>query len=116
MLARSMKEAQEALEKGDYKLHVQLLEELGLQGNGDALDALGKLYATGRIVDLDIEKAHELFEKGYAAGSLYALCHLGLCYEYGKDAKKNPAKAKELWETADRKGFDPLEEAQSPPT
>ncbi len=106
VLAHSMKEAQEALEKGDYKRHVQLLEELGRQGNGDALDALGKLYATGRIVDLDMKKAHELFEKGYAAGSLYALCHIGMCYEYGEDVKKNPAKAKELWVTAYRKGFD----------
>lgn len=100
-----MKEAEQALDDGDYQKHVQLLEERAARGDGDALDALGKLYAAGRIVDFDRKKAHELFEKGYAAGSLSAACHLGWCFEYGVAVAKNPPKARELWELADRKGF-----------
>jgi TPR repeat protein len=104
--ASDLKDADAALESGAYQRYVETLQELDKQGHAEAQDKLGMLYCVGRIVPLDLAKAHELFEKAAKGGSLSGMCHLGVCYQKGAGVNKNLPRARELFETADTNEYD----------
>lgn len=104
--AYDLKDAESALESGAYQKYVETLQELDMQSNAEAQDKLGLLYCVGRIVPRDPSKAHVLFERAARGGSLSGVCHLGVCYQSGSGVNKNLPRARELFETADTKGYD----------
>ena len=63
-------------------------------------------YIRTREIDTmnDYENAVKWYEKSADCGYIYAIGHLGLCYQYGKGVKADPVKAKKLLDQARESG------------
>eukprot|EP00931_Biecheleriopsis_adriatica_P102938 TRINITY_DN77843_c0_g1_i1.p1 TRINITY_DN77843_c0_g1~~TRINITY_DN77843_c0_g1_i1.p1 ORF type:complete len:593 (-),score=108.18 TRINITY_DN77843_c0_g1_i1:236-2014(-) len=73
----------------------------------DASSALGQLFAEGRGVEANLEKAVELLRVGLASGSSLAALKLGGMYSSGVGVKKDTKKALKLLEQALAAGLIP---------
>lgn len=71
-----------------------------------AQSKLADIYANGRDVTVDMQKAITFYEKADAGGDVVATFSLGYCYESGKGVARNIAKAKELYNSAQCRGYE----------
>jgi len=131
-----LREATEAIEKGDYdhaRHLVQSLAEAGndmaqfllamtyredygmvrawcekaaAQGNVQAQTVLGLLYYQGKGVKQDYTKAREWWKKAAAQGEAHASRHLGFLYYQGDGVEQDFAMARAWWEKAVAQGDD----------
>ncbi len=73
----------QAFSDGDYGTALLLLKPLADAGVPEAIGMLGLAYQKGAGVEIDSEKAIELFEKAIEMGDAVAAHHLGLLYGKG---------------------------------
>jgi uncharacterized protein len=66
-------------------------------GSGAAMTSLGRLYAAGKGVPLDFERAVQWYRRGIEARSVPASFGLGLLYERGTGVPRDTTKAMELY-------------------
>ena len=69
-------------------------------GDTDAMDAIGIVFATGRGVVKNSERAFEQFSKAAAAGNASATSNLGSMYSNGMFVKQDSPKALDYYEKA----------------
>lgn len=80
------------------------MEAAAAQGHVSATFNLGNLYANGRGVEVDIDRALRLFGEAAAAGSREAKLNLGVMYDLGQGVEQDFAKAMELYREASAAG------------
>ena len=73
----------QAFSDGDYGAALLLLKPLADAGVPEAIGMLGLAYQKGAGIEVDSEKAIELFEKVIEMGDAIAAHHLGRLYEKG---------------------------------
>ena len=74
-------------------------------GNADSIAALGYDFEWGVGVDVNFDKAVELYEKSSSMGSTKGSTYLGTCYEYGTGVEKDVKKAFDLYQHAAELGY-----------
>src|SRR4030042_247202 len=74
------------------------------KGDVRAQYELGVMYAEGKGVPQDFDKAKPLFEKAAAAGHGGAQYNLGVMYAEGKGVTQDLDQAKAWWEKAAKQG------------
>lgn len=102
-----------AYEVGKYKLDqaetetevkeaAQWLQEAVKYGSGEAATLLGTIYENGAdgIVEIDMNKARECFEKGMELGDGESASELAFYYHKGLGVTQDKEKAKELYQKA----------------
>lgn len=89
-----------AIENGDIDAARANWEPLAEAGDARAQYQLGLLYAEGRGVGSNFEKATGLFAKAAAQGHVDAQFALGLMYERGQGVDQDAAEAMRLYRTA----------------
>ena len=70
------------------------------QGDVDAMDFVGVLYAIGNGVEENYYKSFEWFKKSADSGNTVAMDHLAGCYRDGRGTQKNLIKAVEWYQKA----------------
>jgi TPR repeat protein/transglutaminase-like putative cysteine protease len=93
-----------AVEAGDKKKAVELLQRAGKRGHGAALSALAFMYRTGDGVSQDTARAVELFRSAAANGNTNAMNTLGSMYASGEGLAQSEATAVEWWLKAAAEG------------
>lgn len=73
-------------EEKDYELSRYYLNLAHEQGDAKATAFLGKLYEFGYGVDVDIERAADLYREASDGGSAHGHCFLGKLYRSGKSS------------------------------
>jgi uncharacterized protein len=89
-----------ALARHDFATAVQLYEKASTLGSSIAMYDLGRIYAEGKIVAPDYEKARLWYEKAAALNLPYAMADLGALYENGQGGPSDPAMALSLYRKA----------------
>lgn len=84
-----------------FKRTKKVMAEQGrYAGSFDAMFRLATYYEN----EGQYENAVKWYEKSADCGYIYAIGHLGLCYQYGKGVKADPVKAKKLLDQARENG------------
>ena len=73
-------------------------------GDKISLDKLGRCYEYGYGVELNLEKAFELYKHSADLKYAFSQYNLGRCYEYGYGVKKNLKEAFRLYELSANQG------------
>ena len=89
-----------------YFARVRALEQTG---NKYVACILGTMYAQGRGVAQDLEKAFDLYQLAANQGFAPAQHNLGLMYEQGRGVAQDLKKAFELYQLAANQGFAPAQ-------
>jgi uncharacterized protein len=89
-----------ALARHNFATAIQLYEKASALGSANAMYDLGRIYAEGRIVTPDYEKARLWYEKAAALNLPYAMADLGALYENGQGGPSDPAMALSLYRKA----------------
>ena len=76
--AGPLEDATAANKHGDYTTGLKAFQSLAAQGNAEAQNNLGQLYANGRGVPRDYTKARSWYEKAAAQGNAWAQAQLAL--------------------------------------
>ena len=84
----------------ERKLFLYWAEKASNAGSFDAMFRLATYYEN----EGQYENAVKWYEKSADCGYIYAIGHLGLCYQYGKGVKADPVKAKKLLDQARESG------------
>lgn len=84
----------------DFPRILELLNAADAKGSAEAPVLLGGMYAEGRGVDKDYDKARALFERGVEAGSEEAVLALASVFRQGLGVDKSPEKVIELYKQA----------------
>jgi TPR repeat protein len=92
--------ARQTLWRADYAMALELLKPLAEQGNADAQDELGGMYAAGWGVAQSYPEALEWFRKAAAQKNVAATLSLGSFYDNGWGVEKDPAQALKWYRTA----------------
>ncbi|AWM79156.1 hypothetical protein DKL61_01590 [Gammaproteobacteria bacterium ESL0073] len=79
-----MKQAKTYYDQGDYQTVITLLNKLAEQGNAQAMNNLGYMYANGEGVTTDNTRAMYWMLKAAKGGSMQAMKNLGFAYYDGK--------------------------------
>ena len=93
-----------ALEKDSLPLQIRNLEELAKNGNADIQYNLGVIFANGREVEKDLERAAYWFNQSSLNGNAKAQYKLGYMYEKGLGVQKNIERAVKQFLLAAQKG------------
>lgn len=88
----------------DANQGIALLEEASKAGYGEATYTLGYLYANGKFVPKDINKAIYYYGLDKYADDCCSAINLGYIYERGNDVPQDLDKAEELFKLAVEKG------------
>lgn len=94
---------QEALvfyEDGDYVTAIKLLRAPAERGHVGAQFTLGIIYATGKGIDTNIDRAVAWWEAAAAQGHAASLFNLGVLYAHGRGVEKDLIKARNYWHLA----------------
>ena len=83
---------------------LQTLEQAA-QGDAEAQDSLGVLYAKGLGVPQNYAKARQWFEKAAVQGDAEAQYNLGFLYHKGQGVPRDDVKARQWWEKAAAQGY-----------
>ena len=83
-LAGPLEDAGAAYKSGDYKTALRLVRPLAIEGNVDAQNSLGVMYARGQGVPRDVEEAAYWFREAARRGSRDALYTLEKLYADGE--------------------------------
>lgn len=105
--ANPIEQAIAAANEQRYDEALELVTPLANEGNPQAQNMLGALYAQGWGVEQDFVKAREWYEKAAAGGSPRAYFNLARMYALGNGVEKDCDKAVELWRTPAEQG-DPV--------
>ena len=97
----------------ETKQYLSDLYELADHGDFEALNYIGTMYYSGRILEQDYFKAKELYEKASKEGSTQALINLGYIYYYARcGGEPDYKKAYECFLRASKIGsYDEMTEA-----
>ena len=87
-----------------YDEALELVTPLANEGNPQAQNMLGALYAQGWGVEQDFARAREWYEKAAAGGNPRAYFNLARMYALGSGVEKDCDKAVELWRTPAEQG------------
>jgi TPR repeat protein len=79
-------------------------QQAAAQGNAEAQNNLGFLYAKGSGVPEDYIQAEKWYEKAAAQGNAEAQNRLGVLYDMGQGVPQNYAKARQWYEKAAAQG------------
>lgn len=63
--------------------------ECANDGNAEAMNAIGKLYASGNGIEQNTEKALDWFRKAAEAGHVPAWYNIGMIYKYANGSRQN---------------------------
>jgi TPR repeat protein len=94
-----------AYKNGDYAAAFAGFQELAKQGNPNAMNNLGLMYANGLGVDVDLAAARRWYEEAAGKGSLSAVNNLGAMYETGQGVPQNYEEAATRYATAVKYGL-----------
>jgi TPR repeat protein len=94
-----------AYKDGDYATAFAGFQELTKQGNPNAMNNLGLMYANGLGVDLDLAAARRWYEEAAGKGSLSAINNLGAMYETGEGVQQNYQEAATKYAIAAKYGL-----------
>lgn len=98
----------QAFSDGDYGSALLLLKPLADAGVPEAIGMLGLAYQKGAGVDVDSEKAIELYEKAVEMGDAIAAHNLGLLYKTGMPGvEPNSELSRRFLSLAEEMGLDP---------
>jgi len=86
--ALPIKEAQVALDKGNFEEAMKLLKEAASAGNAAAAFAVGDLYLTGKGTNASLPKAVEWYKMAAEKGHGNAMLRLGQIYHQGGEGLK----------------------------
>jgi hypothetical protein len=89
-----------ALARHDFATAIELYEKASALGSAIAMYDLGRVYAEGKIIAPDYEKARLWYEKAAALNLPYAMADLGALYEKGEGGSSDPAMALSLYRKA----------------
>lgn len=84
-----LKAAMDYAKKGDYVNAFGLFKKSCDGGNASGCFGLGTMYAVGRGVDMDLEKAKKYYEMGCSAGDPTSCTNLAMIYNDDKNASKD---------------------------
>jgi alpha/beta superfamily hydrolase len=84
-----MEEAKAAYNKKDYAIALQEVRPLAEQGNADAQNLLGTMYANGQGVPNDYTQTIRWYRKAAEQGNANAQFNLGYMYESGQVTHEN---------------------------
>ena len=87
----------------DPELGRKVLEYLGKAieaGNDQAMNLLGTMYYSGRVVEKDQSKAMEWYQKATEKGNALSMLNLGYGYYYGNGLEKNMEMAYKMFTKA----------------
>ena len=94
----------EAYNKKDYHAAVEWFSKATEQGNAQAQNWLGWMYANGRGVERDDKQAVELYRKAAEQGNVQAQTNLGWMYANGRGVEKDYTQALEWRRKAAEQG------------
>jgi len=94
-----------AYENGDYATALEGFRTLAEQGNANAMNNLGLMYANGLGVAVDLDAAHAWYQKAAAKGSLSAINNLGALYEMGQGVPQSYEEAAHKYALAAKYGL-----------
>jgi len=94
-----------AARRGDFATALNEFERLAEQGNFVAQYNLGIMYANGKGVPRDIDKAAAWFHKAATGGDARAQYNLGNLYSEGQGVPENPARAAHWYTKAAEQGL-----------
>lgn len=95
------------LEDKDWQTIYELLVRAAKQDHPNAAYNLAVMYQKGDGVEENPEQTIYWYEKAVKAGLPNAAYNLGMIYFEGRIVEKDEKKAKELWQLAANKGFEP---------
>ena len=102
------KKGQVACDKKDYVQAVSLWKPLAKEGDIEAINSMGNLYATEDTTPTclpeDFSKASYYFKQGTLKGNAHSMYRLGLLYAKGLGIKKDKKRARDLYRKAANKG------------
>ena len=93
-----------AYDRKDYAKAMQWYQKSAAQGDADAENTIGLLYASGFGVPKDYAKAMRWFQKGAAQGRASDEYSIGLLYETGSGVPKDDAEAMRWFQKAAAQG------------
>lgn len=89
-----------------YEFAVKCYKLAAAQGYGQALNALGELYAEGEFVEKDMQKAFDCYIRSAEKGYDEAYCNLGYFYLYGINCDIDYKKAYEYFSRGATIGYN----------
>ena len=95
-----IKEAQIELDTQNYAKALDLYHQAAMQGDSEAMHALGMMYCRGEGVQKDNREAIYWFEKAAEKGNTVAMCNLGYSYEFGEGVERDFAKSIKYYQDA----------------
>jgi len=103
--AGDLEDGRAAIGAGDYGTARRLLKPLADQGDPDAQNALGVLYAQGWGVERDYDEALRWFRKAADQGHAKAQANLGDLYKDGLGVEQDYAEAARLFRLPAEQGY-----------
>ena len=80
---------------------INIIQQLAQDGNPDAMWELGLMYENGNeVINVDIQKAFELYKKSADAGNAIGYYLVAHCYQHGIAVTEDHAKSDELYAKA----------------
>ncbi len=98
-------EADAAYQRGDYETALRELRPLANQGNANAQNNLGRMYARGEGVPRDDAEAVRWFRKAAERGYAKAQYNLGTMYHKGEGVPQDHAEAVRWYRKAADQGY-----------
>ena len=80
------------------------IKKAAYMGHPEAMNTLGSLYETGKLSEVNPEKAFRFYRLAAEHGNAKGMKNLGYCYEKGYGVKKNISEAIRLYTIAAEKG------------
>jgi len=91
--ASPLEDASAANKRGDYATALKTVQSLAAQGNAEAQNNLGQLYANGQGVPQDYSQARQWYEKAAAQGHALAQNNLAELYYAGLGVTQDNVRA-----------------------
>lgn len=77
---------------------LEILNHLSLEGTSWATNELGRIYETGSIIEVNLDKAHKMYQMAANQDNTKAIYNLARLYHYGIGVEVDYKKAVELYE------------------
>jgi len=105
-----IKDANAAANRGDYATALQLLRPLAFQGNANAQDFLGTMYAAGLGVPKDYVEAAKWWRKAADQGRASAQLNVGSSYRDGGEGVPQDYVLAYMWYTVAGQSNEPSDD------
>jgi len=104
-MAQTVEDGIASIQSGDYEDAKSILLPLVKSGNAKAMNAIGRMYNSGRGYVKNTKTACDWYEEAALVGYVSAQNNLGLCFEKGDGRPKNIKKALYWMEEAAKQGL-----------